>query len=80
MVSLLLCSMNAVATPVDGRSLLIGITIDLGVYTYQGTRNKVVLPTVHVIQRTIRPIPQDKIDRAEAKRRKLEARQKAKGK
>jgi hypothetical protein len=55
---------------VDGKSLLIGISIGLGVYTYQGTRNHVVLPTVHAIQRAIRPLPQDKIDKVEKKRLK----------
>lgn len=52
---------------VDGKSLLIGISIGLGIYTYQGTRQHVVLPTVHAIQRTIRPLPQDKINKQQRK-------------
>lgn len=44
----------------DAKSLLIGITIGLGLYGIQTTRNKVVLPAVHAVQHVIRPLPQDK--------------------
>lgn len=63
------------ARAVDGKSLLIGISIGLGVYGYQGTRTHVVAPAVRAVQRVIRPIPQDKVDRANRKAEK--ARKKA---
>lgn len=68
LIALLGCSISAAA--VDGKSLLIGIGIGLGLYTFQGTRTHVILPVAHAIQRTIRPIPQDKIDKAARKARK----------
>lgn len=51
----------------DGKSLLIGISIGLGITAYSGTRNHIVLPAAHAIQRSVRPVPQDRIDRENRK-------------
>jgi len=67
--------LSSVSLAVDGKSLLIGIGIGLGLYTYQGTRQHVILPATHKIQRTIRPIPQDKIEKEN--RRALKAAKRA---
>lgn len=58
-------SLPSLAT--DGKSLLIGISIGLGITAYSGTRNHIVLPAAHAIQRSIRPVPQDRIDRENRK-------------
>lgn len=63
------------ALAVDSKSLFIGIGIGLGLYTYQGTRTHVFLPAAHAVQRTIRPVPQDKIDKANRKAAKLARKQ-----
>jgi hypothetical protein len=68
-------ALSASALAVDTKTLTIGITIGLGLAGYSGTRTHVLLPTAHAIQRTLRPIPQDRID---AQQRKLaKARRKA---
>ena len=56
----------------DAKSLLIGITIGLGLYGVQTTRKKVVLPAVHAVQHTVRPIPQDAEEKRQKKQAKLE--------
>ena len=66
-VCALILALSTAALAVDGRSLLIGISIGLGLTAYQGTRQHVVLPVGHAMQRAIRPIPQDKIDRENRK-------------
>ena len=53
--------------PAAIKMLLIGISIGLGLAGYQGTRQHVILPTAHAVQRTIRPLPQDKIDKENRK-------------
>jgi hypothetical protein len=64
---LLIFALSLTASAVDQKSLLLGIGIGLGMSAYQGTRSKVLLPTAHFIQRTVRPIPQDKIEKANRK-------------
>lgn len=59
---------------VDGKSLLIGIGIGLGLY-YKPVANHTVKPMARKIQRTVRPLPQDKVEaqqKKEAKRLKKE--------
>lgn len=55
--------LSSVGWATDAKSLLLGIGIGLGLYGAQTTRQYVVMPVVHKIQRVIRPIPQDKIDK-----------------
>jgi hypothetical protein len=63
---------------------LIGFGVGVTVQIIPFTRNKVIMPPLRKMQRTIRPIPQDKVDaanhRAEKARRKAQrAQRKAEG-
>lgn len=75
----LLTSFAIPSSAVDGKVLLVGIGIGLGIYTYQGTRNHVILPTIHAVQRTVRPTPQDKIDKQRNKAIKEARKRKERG-
>jgi hypothetical protein len=54
---------------------LIGFGVGVGVQVVPFTRNHIIMPPLKAIQRTIRPIPQDKVDAANRKAEK--ARRKA---
>lgn len=52
---------------------LIGFSVGVGVQVVPWTRNHIILPPLRTVQHTIRPIPQDKIDREMRRSAKREA-------
>lgn len=51
---------------------LIGFSVGVSVQVVPWTRNHIIMPPLKLAQRTVRPIPQDKIDKANKKAMKLE--------
>lgn len=55
---------------------LIGFGVGVAIQLVPFTKNRIILPTARTVQRTIRPVPQDKIDKdnrkAERARQKLQ--------